>query len=417
MGALSRGGLAGLRVLDVTHFLAGPFCTQMLADHGADVIKIEPPDGDHFRTMGPWVDGDSALPYGGFFQCCNRNKRGIVIDFKVREGRELFLRLVEQADAVVENFRIGVMDKMGLGYEALAARNPRLVYTSVRGFGDAPGGLSPYAQWPAFDVVAQAMGGLMGITGPSPEQPTKVGGGLGDTVGGLFAAFGTMVALWQARASGRGQYVDVSMLDSVFALSELQTSLFSANGVVVKPNGNRMPGIAPAGTLRAKDGLIAIAAPHKHLWIELCRLVGRPELVDDPRFVDEAARWTNREALDAILEGFTATRTKRELMQVFGGHVPFGPVFDAADAFADPHFAARGMLPELEIPGAAHTVRVPGVPPKLSDTPGGVVRRAPLLGEHTFEVLREAGLGADEIERLRATVALGPASAPESARS
>ena len=277
---LGHGALAGLKVIDLSHALAGPFCSQILADHGADVIKIEPPGGDFFRKTGPFSNDDQAREYGGFFASCNRNKRGIVIDLKQAEGRELLLELVDRADVLVENFRGGTMEKLGLGYEVLAARNPRLVYTSIRGFGDARGGASPYADWPAFDVVAQAMGGWMGITGSGPDSPTKVGGGAADTVSGLFAAFGTMAALWKAKATGQGQYVDVAMIDSILALSELVTAMYSLTGKSPVPAGNSLQGMSPFGTFRCRDGIIALAAPHQPQWREFCRLIGRPELLD-----------------------------------------------------------------------------------------------------------------------------------------
>lgn len=396
----NRGALRGVRVLDVTHAVAGPYCAQVLADHGADVIKVEPIEGDFFRKVGPFRADDRVRAYGGVFQAVNRNKRSIALNLKSPQGREVFLALVRSADVLVENFRAGVLDKMGLGYEALKAVRPSLVYTSVRGFGDRAGGVSPYMDWPAFDIVAQAMGGWMGITGDDPEHPMKVGGGVGDTVPGLFAAFGTMTALWHARASGQGQYVDVAMTDSVLALSELAVAHYGYTGVSPRPAGNSMPGLTPFGTLRAKDGVIVIAAAHDPQFRELVSLIGRPELATDPRFDSEPQRWQNRDALDEILEAFTRTRTKQELRELFGARVPFGPVQTAGEMFADPHFAARNMLPRVEQPGSAEPVAVPGVPVKLSATPGEVRVRAPLVGEHTGEILAEVGIDAGRIEQL-----------------
>lgn len=396
----TSGALQGLRVLDLSHALAGPFCTQVLADHGADVVKIEPPEGDFFRRLGPFREDDAARHYGGLFQSCNRNKRSLTLDLKRTEGRELLKELVSSADVLVENFRAGVLERMGLGYDMLATLNARLVYTSVRGFGDKAGGVSPYMSWPAFDIVAQAMGGWMGITGADAEHPMKVGGGAGDTVAGLFAAFGTMTALWHARASGRGQYVDVAMTDSILALSELVVSQFSYRGVSPRPVGNGIPGVAPFGTVRVRDGVIVIAAPHDPQFHELCRLIGRDDLIADARFKDEASRWEHSAMLTEAIETFTRTRDKSELRELFGGKVPFSPIYEAKEIFDDPHFAAREMLPQVEHPGSARPVAVPGVPVKLSQTPGAVHRRAPLLGEHTREVLAEHGLGAERIERL-----------------
>lgn len=405
------GSLAGVKVLDLTHALAGPFCSQVLADHGADVIKVEPLEGDFFRRVGPFRTDDKDKHYGGLFQSCNRNKRSISINLKSGAGRELLKRLAADADVLVENYRAGVLDKMGLGYEALRAINPRLVYTSVRGFGDVVGGESPYLQWPAFDIVAQAMGGWMGITGPDETQPFKVGGGAGDTVPGLFAAFGTLAALWHARATGVGQYVDVSMTDSILAMSELVVSQFSYLGVSPQPAGNGIPGMSPFGTFRARDGVVAIAAPHDPQWAQLCKLMGQEELIEDERFCSEAARETNRVLVIERVDAYTSQFTKQELKEKLGGIIPFSPIYTAGDIFADPHFEVRDMLPRVEHPGAAEPVAVPGVPVKLSQSPGGVRRRAPLLGEHTSEVLGALGMSEDEITQLRNDAVVGGAAA------
>lgn len=407
MNPTTSGALTGLRILDLTHALAGPFCSQVLADHGADVIKVEPLDGDFFRRMGPFRADDTARHYGGLFQACNRNKRSIAVNLKHPDGQALLRELVGSADALVENYRAGVLDKMGLGWEALRRVRPSLVYTSVRGFGDRAGGVSPYMDWPAFDVVAQAMGGWMGVTGEDAEHPVKVGGGAGDTVSGLFAAFGTMAALWHARQTGQGQYVDVAMTDSILALSELVVSQFSYRGVSPQPVGNGIPGMAPFGTIRTRDGVIAIAAPHDPQFHLLCDLIGQPGLKSDPRYATEPLRWEHRRELDEAIESYTRTRTKAELKALFGGKVPFSPIYTAAEIFADPHFAARQMLPQLEQPGCAEPVHVPGVPVKLSVTPGGVRQRAPLLGEHTREILSELGVDAG---RQAALIAAGAVS-------
>lgn len=400
MQTASPGALNGLRILDLTHALAGPFCSQVLADHGADVIKVEPLDGDFFRRMGPYRDDDRERHFGGLFQSCNRNKRSIAINLKDPEGQKLLKELVKSADALVENYRAGVLEKLGLGYETLKAIRPSLVYTSVRGFGDRAGGESPYMDWPAFDVVAQAMGGWMGITGEDADHPVKVGGGAGDTVAGLFAAFGTMAALWHARSSGQGQYVDVAMTDSILAMSELVVSQYSYRGVSPVPVGNGIPGLAPFGTIRVQDGVVAIAAPHDSQFHLLCDLIEMPALKADPRFAGEALRWDNHQALTEAIENFTRTKTKADLGLLFGGKVPFSPIYNAQEIFADPHFAIRQMLPEVEQPGSQRPVAVPGVPVKLSQTPGQVRHRAPLLGEHTREILTDLGVPAARIESL-----------------
>jgi crotonobetainyl-CoA:carnitine CoA-transferase CaiB-like acyl-CoA transferase len=399
---IAEGALQGVRILDLTHAIAGPFCSQVLADHGADVIKVEPLEGDFFRRMGPFREDDRERVLGGLFQACNRNKRSIAINLKDPRGQALLKDLARDAHALVENYRAGVLDKMGIGYEALKAVNPALVYTSVRGFGDKVGGVSPYMNWPAFDIVAQAMGGWMGITGTDVEHPVKVGGGAGDTVSGLFAAFGTIAALWHARATGIGQYVDVAMTDSILALSELVVSQYSFRGVSPVPVGNGIPGMAPFGTIRVKDGVIAIAAPHDPQFRELARLLELPSLLEDPRFANEESRWNHREPLMALIESATIAYTKAQMRELFGGKVPFSPIYTAQDIFADPHFQARDMLPQVEQPGSARPSQVPGVPVKLSQTPGGVRHRAPLLGEHTRSVLQECGLATERIEQLMA---------------
>ncbi|WP_433410379.1 CaiB/BaiF CoA transferase family protein [Saccharomonospora azurea] len=394
------GALRGVRVIDLTQALAGPFCTSVLADHGADVVKVEAPRGDFMRNNGPFADDDEQRPYGGTFASANRNKRSVVLDLKKPEARDVLLRLVDTADVLVENFSAGVMQRLGLDYETLSARNPRLVYTSIRGFGDEVGGRSPYRDWPAFDIVAQAMGGLMSITGPDADTPVRVGSGLGDTVPGLFAALGTLAALREAERTGKGQYVDVAMVDSVLAVSEVVVNNYATTKTVSKPIGNQLAGFAPFDTVRAKDGQVTLGAPHRPQWTKLCTIMGRPELIDDPRFDTDHNRWVHRDEVYEILNAWTEQHTVAELMELLGGQVPLAPIFDAEDIFEDPHFAARDMLPEVEHPGTGRRTAVVGIPAKLSATPGAVSRRAPLLGEHTEEVLREAGLDSAAIDSL-----------------
>lgn len=392
--------LSGLRIIDLTQALAGPYCTSMLADHGADVLKIEPPHGDMIRNIGPFTEDDDLHAYGGVFQNANRNKRSMVLDLKVAAAREVLLELVDGADALVENFSAGVMERFGLGYDVLSARNPKLVYTSIRGFGDKSGGESPYSNWPAFDIVAQAMGGLMGITGPDEKTRVRVGSGIGDTVPGLFGAFGTMVALFEAQRSGKGQYVDIAMVDSVLAISEVAVNNYSYTGTSPVPIGNQLRGFAPFDTVEAKDGTVALGAPHRPQWVKLCTAMGRADLIDDPRFANDHDRWTNREQVYSVLNAWVAQYTVAELMKMLGGKVPLGPIFSAADIFADPHFAARGMLPTVDHPGSSHKVAVTGPVTKLSRTPASVETRAPLLGEHTLEVLHELGHSAPAMDEL-----------------
>lgn len=396
------GALDGIKVIDLTQVLSGPFCTQMLADHGADVIKVEPPFGDEANRVGAYPKGDRAQLLTGYFQSVNRNKRGIVLDLKKREAREVLLRLVADADVLVENFRAGVMERFGLGYEILAEVNPRLVYASIRGFGDPRTGRSPYTDWPAFDIVAQAMGGLMSVTGPDVDNPMKVGPGVGDLLPGLMSAYGIVLALFEARRSGRGQFVDVSMVDAVAALCERVIHEYSFSGKVSTPQGNRHPILCPFGVFKAKDGLIAIAAAHQGLWQELCRILGRPELATDPEYASNAGRLKHYDVVFEMIDSFTRARTRAEIAAILGGRVPIGPIYNAADIFSDRHFGVREMLVDVEQPGMDEPVKVPGVPVKLTRTPGRVRHRAPTFGEHTNEVLEAAGYLPEDIERLRA---------------
>jgi crotonobetainyl-CoA:carnitine CoA-transferase CaiB-like acyl-CoA transferase len=403
----STGALSGLRVLDLGHAMAGPFCASLLADHGADVIKIEPPSGDEARHIGPFAADDSARAYGSFFQYCNRNKRGLVLDLKTEAGRGAFLKLVQGADILVENFRAGVMERLGLGYEALAEINPRLVYTAIRGFGDPRGGRTRYTDWPAADIIAQAMAGLMGVTGPAADEPTLVPAAPGDTVPGLFGAFASMVAAWNVARTGKGQFIDVSMADALLAMNDQVTTQYSYTGVVPRPSGSRVDKIVPFGRVRTKDGWAVIAVPPGRLWADFCEAIGRPDLITAPGFASPQDRVANKDAVYAEIEKFTATVTKAELTNLLGGKIPVGPIQDAHEINSDPYFAARQMIQKVEQPGSKHMVALPGVPTKLHGTPAGETRRAPLLGEHTDEVLAEFGFAAAEIDVLRAAGALG----------
>lgn len=401
-----RGALEGLRVLDLGQALAGPLCAALLADHGADVIKIELPRGDPARTIGPFAQDDPRPEYGAMFQYGNRSKRGMVLDLKLPQGRDAFLRMVKTADVVVENFRAGVMDRLGLGYDVLAKENPRIIYTSIRGFGDPRSGRTKYSDWPTVDVVAQAMGGLMGVTGPSPESPTYVGSAPGDTIPALYGAFATMVAAWEARASGRGQYVDVGMVDTLVALNETITTAYSLDRKIPRPAGSRYPQIAPFGRISTKDGWAVLAVPPGRNWIDFCETIKRRDLIDDPRFSTADARVTNMDEVYNVVEEFTRQYSNAELVEIFGGKVPFGPIFDAQDVFDDPYFATRGMLLNVELPGSTQTAVVPGAPSKLSRTPSGGCHRAPKLGEHTEQILSELEFSDDEIASLRACGAI-----------
>ncbi len=386
------GPLADLRILDLTQALAGPFCTMLLADLGADTIKIEPPRGDMARAQIPHPPDRAGCDFGGYFASINRNKRSVVLDLKSERGRAALQRLAEDADVVVENTRAGVMERLGVGYETLAARNPRLVYAAIRGFGDPRTGPSPYASWPSFDVVAQCMGGVVGMTGPSGSAGMRCGASVGDLFPGALAALGIASAVhWSAR-SGRGQFVDIGMYDGVLALCENLVYRYSYGGDVLAPSGGGHPALFPFDVFPTRDGACAIAAPNADHWRLLCAAMARPDLVDDPRSRDNPARIGERSFVRAQVEAWTTRLTTAEVVAALAGDVPVGPVNRAPEIFADPHVGERGMLIEVDLPGNNPPVVLAGCPIKMSETKTGIYRRPPRLGEHTAEVLREVGL-------------------------
>ncbi len=394
------GPLTDLRVIDLTQMLAGPFATMVLADLGADVVKVESPDGDRTRSNRPHLHEDEA--YGGYFNSVNRNKRSIVIDLKTDAGREAVLALVDDADVLVENYRAGTMERLDLGYETLAERNPGLVYAAIRGFGDPRTGESPYAERPAFDLIAQAMGGIMSITGT--DGPTKVGPGVGDIFPAVLSVVGILSALRHRDRTGEGQFVDVGMVDSVLSLSERIVHQYSVGDDVPGPQGNTHPLIFPFDRFETADGYVVIAAPADHQWAALCRHMDRPDLVD--AYPEEDDRLQAADELRPIVAEWTREHTKAELFDLLGDEVPCGPVNDVSDIFADPHFAAREMLPSVDHADTGETVQVAGTPIKHGETPGGVRHRAPLLGEHTHEILVEAGFDEATIESMLDTDAV-----------
>jgi crotonobetainyl-CoA:carnitine CoA-transferase CaiB-like acyl-CoA transferase len=391
------GTLSDITVIDLTQMLAGPYGTMMLADHGARVIKVESPGGD--MTRDPAQPDGSGNRLGGYFQSIDRNKDSVVLDLKTEGGREAFKALVRSADAVVENFRSGVMERLGLGYEALSEINPRLIHGTLKWFGDSRTGVSPYQDWPAFDVIAQAMGGIMAITGPDANTPTKVGPGVGDIVPGMMLAFGVLAAIHHARRTGKGQFVDIAMTDAVLAVCERMIWQHSTEGVIPGPEGNHHPFLIPFGMFPAADGFITVAAQQDAFFAILVEGIGAEWINRDPRFSTSAQRVRNRLALIDILSRETVRFTKAELTARLGGKIPFGPVMNIAEIEKDQHFISREMIVEVDDPGKK-PVRIAGVPLKMTLTPGAVRRRAPLLGEHTRIRLKEAGLSDEEIDLL-----------------
>ncbi|TMA68608.1 MAG: CoA transferase [Deltaproteobacteria bacterium] len=394
MTSARTGPLADLRILDLTQALAGPFCTMLLADLGADVVKIEPPRGDMTRGMPPFPADRAGCDYGGYFASINRNKRSVVLDLRAAGDRSILLRLVERADTVVENARVGVMDRLGVGYERLRERNPRLVYAAIRGFGDPRTGRSPYAEWPAFDIVAQCMGGVVGTTGPAGSAGVPCGSSVGDLFPGTLAALGIVAAVHAARRTGVGQFLDVAMYDALLTLCENVVYNFSYEGRVLGPKGTGHLSLCPFDVFETSDGAVAIAAPTDNHWTLLCEAMGRPGLAADPRYDHNLKRVAVAGEVRAIVTAWTRRHTKREVVAALGGKVPVGPVNTAQDIFEDPHPKARGMLVEVEQPGNNPPVVLAGPAIKLAATPAAIYRRPPCLGEHTAEVLAEAGIDA-----------------------
>jgi len=399
-GATTGGALDGVRVVDLSHMLSGPYCTMLLADHGADVVKVEPVSGDGARRFGPHPPGSPGRwGYGGYFQSVNRGKRSVAVDLKQPEGRDVLRRMAASADVLVENFRPGVMERLGLSYESLRADNPGLVYAAIRGFGDERTGLGPMGDLPAFDLNAQALGGFMSITGP-PGQPMKAGPGIGDIFPAVLCSFGIVAALRHRDRTGEGQYLDVAMYDAVVALCERIVYQHSYTGSVPQGQGNEHPLLSVYGVFPTRDGQVTIAAPADDLSGRLFERMGRPELAADARFATVDARLAHAAELDAVITDWTRARTTDEVVAALAGSVAVGAVQDASRLVGDAQLGARQMVVPLDHPGHPEPVGVAGVPVKLAGSPGAVRHRAPLLGEHSAAVLTELGLEADAIGDL-----------------
>ena len=385
------GPLHDVRVVDLTRALSGPYCTMILGDLGADVIKVEtPPFGDELRLLGPYTEVDDEHAFGGYFASNNRNKRSVLLDLDDEEGRTRFRKLVDRADVVVENYRPGVMEARGLGYETLRDGHEALVYCAIRGFGDPRSGASPSSSWPSYDIVAQAMGGLVSHTGTIGGEEVAVGASIGDLYPGTMAVIGILGALHHATATGEGQFVDVGMVDCIVSLCESMLWRYSYSGERQAPTGTENPWLSPFEVFPTRDSGVAIAAPQPSQWAELCRAIGRDDLVDDDRTRSARRRVINRPLVQEAVGSWTSARTTAEVMAALGGQVPCGPVNDAAALVVDEHVRARSMLVAIEHAGSRRPVVVANTPLRFSATPGGVHRRAPRLGEHSEEALREA---------------------------
>ena len=395
----ATGPLQGVTVLDLTRVLSGPYCTMMLGDMGARVIKIEHPDrGDDTRAWGPpFVAGEST-----YFLSVNRNKESVTLDFKRDRGRRVLEALLTKADVLVENFRPGTLARHALDYASVATRFPRLVYASLSGYGQT----GPRAAEPGYDAVLQGEGGLMSITGPADGAPSRLGVAVADIVTGMFAANGIVLALYTRQTTNRGQHVDVGMLDSIAALLTYQAGIAFATGRSPERMGNRHPSIAPYDTFAAKDGTIVLAVGNDEQWQRFCRVAGLFEAAADARFATNESRVRHCDALTAIVAGVMQHRTRAEwTTALVPAGVPCGPVRTVDEVLADPQLAAREMVQHVDH-ATAGSIPLLGFPIKLSATPGAIRRAPPTLGQDTVAVLLELGFDDEEIDALRASGAI-----------
>jgi CoA:oxalate CoA-transferase len=394
--------LSGVRVIGLEQYMSAPYCTMLLADAGAEVIKIERPGaGDPRRSIPPYAEDGQGQRVAGGFIGYNRNKKSLALNLRAEAGRQILKDLAGVSDVVVENLRPGAMDKMDLGYQALKEVNPRLIYAAISGFGRLEGYTGPYGQRPAFDIVAEAMSGIMNLVGFEDKPPSWTIYGMADVYSGIVTAYGVMLALFMRERTGQGQFVDSAMLDNMLALNERMVTLYSFTGQ--SPERGRLRHIYPRGAFRCQDGYLALNVPDDIQWGRLCEAIGRPELKDDERTADGTARAAHAEFIRPLIEAWLADKTRARAVALLEEQgVPSGPVYTAEDVFQDPHIAARQMLVTVDDPVAGPR-KYARSPIHLSAAPEIPTQGAPRLGEHTAHVLQDVlGYDAAVVERLLA---------------
>jgi crotonobetainyl-CoA:carnitine CoA-transferase CaiB-like acyl-CoA transferase len=384
--------LAHIKILDLTRFVAGPFCTQLLADMGAEVIKIESPDrGDETRYRAAVVNGESW-----YFAGLNRNKKSLTLDLKSKEGKEIIRRLAREVDVVVENFRPGVMRNFGFDYENLSKINPRLIYCGISGFGKD----GPYALRPAFDFIAQGLSGFMSITGFPDREPVRTGIPISDSVAGIYAAFGILAAVVAREKTGRGQEVQTSLVDAMVSIMSYLSAEYFSSGKIPQRFGNDHPVLCPYGTFPAADGYINVAPSGEHMWERLAQALGLTDLARDPRFQSNALRRQNREELNRRVSEVTSRKPMAEWIEFLNKEgVPCGPIHNLGQALEDPQIQHQKMVLTVEQPTGK--MRILGFPVKLSETPAELKRPAPKLGEHTGEILAGIGFSENQVQEFK----------------
>ena len=397
-----RRPLTGIRVIGLEQYMSAPYCTMLLADAGAEVIKVERPGrGDPRRSIPPYATDEEGRRVAGGFIGYNRNKKSLALNLRHETGQQILKDLVQVSDVVVENLRPGAMDKIGLGYEQLKALNPRLVYAAISGFGRLEGYTGPYSQRPAFDIVAEAMSGMMNLVGFADKPPSWTIYGLADVYSGMVTAYGVMLALFMREQTGEGQFVDSAMLDNMLALNERMAVIYSFTGR--SPERGQLRHIAPRGAFRCLDGYLALNVPDDIQWGRLCEAMGREDLKKDPRTADGTARGAHMDVIRPIIETWLSDKTRAQAVELLEGHgVPSGPVYTAEDIFDDPHIAARQMLITVDDPVAGPR-KYARSPLHLSAAPEIPTELAPQLGEHTRTILRDLlQYSESQVERLQA---------------